>query len=143
MTGLCAVCSSDRVTKIRKDFPARYNQTPIVVRDAEMYECADCGERFFEPEQAKALSLAIKEEARRIGRLLSPKQIVAIRERLGLTQNALEDLLGLGPKVVTRWETGRVLQSRAADVVLRLLEFDPKNLEKLREGRHQLAGAER
>jgi HTH-type transcriptional regulator / antitoxin MqsA len=137
----CAMCGSDRVKRVRREFTAKYNQTPISIPKAEMFECAECGERFFTPEQAKALSLAIKREARKISGLLSPEQIVAIRERLGLTQTALEKLLGLGPKVVTRWETGRVVQAKAADVALRLLALDPKNLTRLQEERQQVVGA--
>ena len=133
----CAICDSEKTRRVRGDFPAKYNQTPVSVPNVEMYECADCGERFFTPEQARALSLAIKEQARNIAGLLSPEEIVAIRQKLELTQNDLEALFGLGSKVVTRWETGRVLQSRAADVALRLLAFDPRNLKKLREDRSQ------
>ena len=139
----CAICGSEKTRRVRREFPAKYNQTPVSVHNAEMYECADCGERFFTPEQARALSLAIKEQARNIAGLLSPEEIVAIRQKLELTQNDLENLFGLGPKVVTRWENGRVVQSKAADVALRLLAFDPRNLKKLREerGQLQMAGA--
>ena len=133
----CAICDSEKTRRVRRDFPAKYNQTPVSVPNVEMYECVDCGERFFTPEQTRALSLAIKEQARNIAGLLSPEEIVAIRQKLELTQNDLEALFGLGSKVVTRWETGRVLQSRAADVALRLLAFDPRNLKKLREDRSQ------
>jgi HTH-type transcriptional regulator/antitoxin MqsA len=106
-----------------------------------MYECASCGERFLTPLQAKMVSLAVKKQARMAAGLLSPKQITAIRQRLGLSQNELERLFGLGSKVVTRWETGRVVQSKAADVALRLLALDPENLRRLRLRRDQAARA--
>ncbi len=56
-----------------------------------------------------------------------------IRKNLGLSQAELEELFGLGEKVVTRWENGRVIQGRTADVALRLLEMDRGMLPKLRK----------
>ena len=55
-----------------------------------------------------------------------------IRKNLGLSQTELEELFGLGDKVVTRWENGRVIQGRTADVALRLLEMVPDLLPRLR-----------
>ena len=46
-------------------------------------------------------------------------------------------LLGLGEKVVTRWERGKVLQTKAADVVLRLMDVFPSVVEYLRTMRHR------
>lgn len=138
----CAVCNSEKVKKIRKEFSATYNQSPISIPDAEMYECGACGERFFDPEQAKAVSLAVKRQARVGAGLLTPEEIVAIRQKLGLSQNELERLFGLGSKVVTRWETGRVVQSKAADVALRLLALDPENLKRLRLRRDEVSRAD-
>ena len=128
----CAVCDSEKVKKVRREFSAKYNQMPISVPGAEMYECASCGERFFTADQAKKVSLAVKRQARADAGLLSPEEIVAIRQKLELSQSELERLFGLGSKVVTRWETGRVVQNKAADVALRLLDLDPENLKRLR-----------
>ena len=129
----CAVCDSDRVKKIRRKFEARYNQMSVVVENVEMYRCEACGEEFFTPEQSRELSRQMKNRVREEQGLLSPEQIVEIRKRLGLSQSDLEDLFGLGEKVVTRWETGRVVQGRTADVALRLLAMEPDLLPRLRK----------
>jgi len=128
----CASCDSDKVKKVRRNYKTSYNQVPISIDGVEMYECSSCGERFFTPEQARAVSIATKNQVRQAQGLLSGQAIVAIRHRLGLSQTDLEELFGLGPKVVTRWETGRVVQSKTADVALRLLDMDPANVNKLR-----------
>ena len=138
----CAVCNSEKVRKVRKKFSATYNQTPISIPGAEMYACATCGERFFTPDQAKAVSLAVKRQARAEAGLLTPEEIVAIRQKLGLSQSELESLFGLGSKVVTRWETGRVVQGKTADVALRLLALDPANLRRLRLRRDEVSRAD-
>jgi putative zinc finger/helix-turn-helix YgiT family protein len=104
-----------------------------------MCECASCGRRFFTPKQVKAVLIAVKRRGRVKAGLLTPEEIVAIRKKLGLSQSELERLFGLGSKVVTRWETGRVVQSKAADVALRLLALDPANLERLRLRRDEVS----
>jgi HTH-type transcriptional regulator/antitoxin MqsA len=129
----CAVCESDRVKKIRKKFEARYNQVPVAIENAEMYRCESCGEEFFTAEQSRELSRQIKSRVRENLGLLPPERIVEIRKNLGLSQSEMEELFGLGEKVVTRWENGRVVQGRTADVALRLLEMNPDLLPKLRK----------
>ena len=47
---------------------------------------------------------------------------------LGLSQADLEKTLGIGPKTVVRWEKGTVRQSRAADLLLRILAAHPRHV---------------
>src|SRR5271168_3380340 len=129
----CAICDADLVKKMRKKFEARYNQVPVVIENAEMYRCEGCGEEFFTAEQSRELSRRIKNRVREDLGLLSPERIVEIRKNLGLSQAEMEELFGLGEKVVTRWENGRVIQGRTADVALRLLAMEPGVLPKLRK----------
>jgi len=129
----CAVCDSDRAKKIRRKFESRYNQVPVLIEHTEMYRCEGCGEEFFTAEQSKELSRQIKNQVREELGLLSTERVIEIRKNLGLSQAELEELFGLGEKVVTRWENGRVIQGRTADVALRLLEMDPGLLPKLRK----------
>lgn len=57
--------------------------------------------------------------------LLSPEGIRALRERFGLTQGALGKLLRLGSSTVSRWESGRNVQTAAMDMLLRLIRDVP------------------
>jgi putative zinc finger/helix-turn-helix YgiT family protein len=136
----CAACNSGKVKKVRDEFLARYNRALISIPDVELCECWSCGKRFFTADQVKAVSLAVKRLARVKAGLLAPEEIVDIRRKLRLSQSELERLFGLGSKVVTRWETGRVVQSKAADVALRLLALDPENLKRLRLRRDEVSG---
>ena len=110
---------------------------PVVIENGEMYRCESCGEEFFTAEQSRELSRRIKRQVREEWGLLSPERIVEIRKSLGLSQAELEELFGLGEKVVTRWENGRVIQGRTADVALRLLEMEPGLLPRLRKELHR------
>jgi putative zinc finger/helix-turn-helix YgiT family protein len=64
--------------------------------------------------------------------LLSADEIRAIRERFGLTQADLARLLRLGANTVSRWESGRNVQTAAMDILLRMVRDLPGSIEFLR-----------
>jgi putative zinc finger/helix-turn-helix YgiT family protein len=83
------------------------------------------------------------EDARRLGEdaiaayrkkhgLLSAADIRSIREHFALTQADLAQLLHLGQNTISRWESGRNVQTAAMDVLLRLLRDVPGSLAYLR-----------
>ena len=129
----CAVCGRNSAYLVRRPFDAVYNQMPIRLDSVEMYECERCGESTFTPEQDKAVSNRVKSVARERLNLLPPETIVGIRKRCNLSQEELERLFGLGKKVVVRWEKGRVLQSKTADVLLRLMDRNPDIIDDIRK----------
>jgi putative zinc finger/helix-turn-helix YgiT family protein len=85
-------------------------QVPIT-RDPET------GEELLTPEAHEKIE---QTQARYMG-LLSPDELRALRNRLRLTQSELGDLLQVGEKSYSRWETGRVRPSRSINVLLRAL----------------------
>ena len=127
----CAVCGGP-TTKVKELKQARYRDEVVQVA-TELYRCDSCHEGFVTPQQMRAHSRAVKNEVRKRNGLLPPEKIAAIRERLGLTQAELEDALGTGPKMVVRWESGKVIQSRGHDNMLRLLHRDPSLLASLQQ----------
>ena len=133
MAVICEVCGRDSARLARRPYEGLYNQMPIRLESVEMYDCAACGEAVFTPEQAAEVSRRVKAAARERLNLLSPESIVDIRKRCNLSQEELERLFGLGQKVVVRWEKGRVLQSKTADVLLRLLDRNPAIIEEMRQ----------
>jgi putative zinc finger/helix-turn-helix YgiT family protein len=64
--------------------------------------------------------------------LLSADEIRALRERFGLTQSELARLLHLGANTISRWESGRNVQTEAMEMLLRLLRDLPGSLDYLR-----------
>jgi transcriptional regulator with XRE-family HTH domain len=56
-------------------------------------------------------------KARHLGILL-PDQLRAMRKAIGLTQKKMAELLQLGEKTWTRWETGAERPSRSMNVLL-------------------------
>jgi putative zinc finger/helix-turn-helix YgiT family protein len=130
---VCSVCESGKIKKVRKPYQTKYNGQIVSLLAVETYRCSDCQEDFFTPEQARSVSVQVKNTVRQSLGLLPPERILAIREKLGLTQIELEHLLDQGPKVVTRWESGRVVQNKNADTVLRLLDRKPEILPLIRQ----------
>jgi len=65
--------------------------------------------------------------------LLSEDEIRSIRERHHLTQVQLARLLRLGGNTISRWESGRNVQTAAMDVLLRLIRDIPESLRYLKK----------
>jgi len=120
----CAVCDG-KTKKVNEIRIGKYRSDSVKVK-SEFYRCTDCEETFFTPEQARLHTRAVKNEIRKRDGLLVPEEIVRIRKKLGLTQGELEQLLGTGDKVVVRWESGKVIQGKGHDNVLRLLDRAPE-----------------
>ena len=135
----CVVCGRESAHLVKRPFNALYNQIPVRLESVEMYDCERCGEATFTPEQDKVVSEMVKCQAREILAILPPEKILAIRKRCNLTQEEMEKLFGLGQKVVIRWEKGRVLQSKTADLLLRLLDRNPDIIEDIRQIRDSVA----
>ena len=89
------------------------------------YRCDSCGEDLYTPGQMEAVQLLASDKLRDEEGLLRSSQIHAIRSRLGLAQHQFEQLLGVGPKTVVRWEKGTVFQNGATDSLLRLIADMP------------------
>ncbi len=70
-------------------------------------------------------------KARYLG-LLRPVEIKALRQRLGLTQAEICELLQIGEKTWTRWENGRERPSRVLNVLLCALRDGKLDLPYLR-----------
>ena len=122
---VCVMCGSDRLHLEKGREELRIGERKATV-DVESFRCENCGESVFTPAQLRAAQVGLVEELRRREQLLAPAHIKGIRQRHSLTQAGLEQLLGVAPKTVVRWERGTVCQSRALDQLLRLVEIHPR-----------------
>jgi len=125
----CPMCGGS-ATEMTQTKNAKYRDEVVRVKTS-VFRCDSCHEGFVTPQQMRDHVRVVKDEVRRKHGLLLPRRIAGIRKKLGLTQEQLEDLLGTGPKVVVRWENGKVIQGSGHDITLRLLERDPKALGDL------------
>jgi putative zinc finger/helix-turn-helix YgiT family protein len=77
--------------------------------------CRTCGERVFSNTVDDQIVQALRAQVR----LLTPQQIKAGRTALRLKKTVLAERLGVAPKLLSRWEAGAMIQSRAMDNFLR------------------------
>ena len=64
--------------------------------------------------------------------LLEPEEILHIRKKLRLSQEAAGLLIGGGPRAFQKYESGDLLPSRAVSSALVLLDHDPKAIAVLK-----------
>ena len=127
----CPSCGSTmREHRGRLRYPV--NGEEIAVLDVSHLWCTKCGEVVLRRDESRHLREHAVGAYRRKYRLLSADDIRSLRERHGLTQASLAALLRLGGNTISRWESGRNVQTAAMDVLLRLIRDVPGSLDYLR-----------
>ena len=91
--------------------------------------CATCGEELSDTALDDAMLIATYDVYRARHNLIFPAEIVALRQKYGLSQKNLALLLGLGEITVHRYETG-ALAEEAPSKLLRLME-NPANMQRM------------
>ena len=109
------------------------NGEEIAVPDAAHLRCPKCHEVVLRLDHARKLRERALEIYRSRYDLLSADEIRSIRERHHLTQVKLARLLRLGGNTISRWESGRNVQTAAMDVLLRLIRDIPESLRYLKK----------
>lgn len=127
----CPICGT-LMAEARGTLKLPINGEEISVRDSPHLACPSCGEIVLRRDQARALREAALAHYRAQHRLLSAEEIRAIRERHNLTQAQMASLLHLGANTLSRWESGRNVQSASMDVLLRLVRDVPGTLDYIR-----------
>ena len=98
-----------------------------VEADVPVWTCRACG---FEFTDGAAEEIRHDAVCRRLGRL-TPRDIVEIRKRCGLSRSDVEELTGLGIASLQRWESGELIQNASSDRLMRILG-GPNGVEMLR-----------
>ena len=109
------------------------NGEAIAVPSAAHLSCPKCGEVVLRFQDSKRLGQDAIALYRKKHGLLSADQIRSIRRRFDLTQADLARLLRLGANTVSRWESGRNVQTGAMDILLRLMRDLPGSFAYLRD----------
>ncbi len=133
--GPCPACGrrplERRYIRDEFDYGAEDERVRVVAEAVPVLVCLACEEIFYGPEAEQAHHRAI---CKALG-LLTPEQIRGVRERLGLSQAEFAQLTGIGVATLSRWEKGRLMQTRSLDGYLQVLDAIPdaiRVLEKLR-----------
>lgn len=128
----CPACGQGalvaRVIRDEFEYGPEEDRITIVAEGVPVLECPACGETLYGPDAARVRHQAI---CRTLG-LLTPEQIKGVREKLGKKQAEFAALTGIGVATLSRWEQGRLIQTRALDRYLRLLQWE-ENIQRLGE----------
>jgi len=89
-----------------------------VIYTARLHQCAECGLELADIEEAAAMQEQLAVAYRQAVGLLGSEDIRHLRQKKGLSQQALADALDVGIASIKRWETG-VIQSKSMDTLLR------------------------
>ena len=127
----CPRCAAHMVER-RLALKVPVNGEDVSVPSALHLRCPKCDEVVLRFSDARRLQEDAIEHYRKKHGLLSANDIRAIRERFGLTQSELARLLHLGANTISRWESGRNVQTEAMEILLRLLRDLPGSLDYLR-----------
>ena len=121
--GRCLVCGVENLEEVNGVFQTEIEgpqgrTVKLSVPNLHWQHCGSCGEDVLDD----AASEAITKAHRSALNLLGADEIRSLREVLGKTQAEMADLLGVGEKTFTRWESGSHFQTEAFDRYLRLLQ---------------------
>jgi DNA-binding transcriptional regulator YiaG len=89
--------------------------------------------------EGEAQEIIDRTKARYMG-LISAPEIRGLREYLGVTQRSMSELLQMGAKTYTRWESGGDHPSRSLNILLRALRDGRIDVPYLRSIRPNLDG---
>jgi DNA-directed RNA polymerase subunit RPC12/RpoP len=130
----CFDCGSSVVSKELLQQVFQYGNGKSAVNltaEVPVYTCRVCGYQFAGPEADDGRHEAV---CRYLG-VFTPQEIVAIRERTGLSRNQFAERTRIGIASLQRWETGVLIQNPANNELIYLMAF-PENLKRLRERDH-------
>jgi len=119
--GECLICGEMAATRTieQQEFAYRDGAREVALHaEIPVIHCEACGETYGAEGAEEAQHETV---CRYLGRL-TPADIRALRERLGLSQAKLADLTHIGIASIKRWETGALIQNASLDAKLRALD---------------------
>jgi putative zinc finger/helix-turn-helix YgiT family protein len=138
---VCFDCGSSDVVRTleRQVFQYGSGESAIdLTAEMPVYTCNSCGYQFAGPEADDARHEAV---CRYLG-VLTPPEIISIRQSTGLSRAEFCELTRVGIASLKRWETGNLIQNAANDELLFLMGFS-ENVQRLRSrDRHRALNLE-
>jgi putative zinc finger/helix-turn-helix YgiT family protein len=124
MTDRCLNCGEVAVEERVVTFAVDHNGKSANIQDRQMF-CSACGNISYQGDQISAHEFAVASAVRELEGLLSADELYRIRVKYKLRQTDMEQMLSTGPKTWTRWERGKIPQSKAADKLIRVIAEEP------------------
>lgn len=132
MADRCAECGERSLCERVAPFTVHHDGQSRDIQDRRTV-CDSCKNVSYVGSQISEHELAVAAVIRDIEGLLSAVELQQIRAKYRFRQTDLEQMLSTGPKTWTRWERGKIPQSKAADKLIRLIGEDPEVARRLME----------
>jgi putative zinc finger/helix-turn-helix YgiT family protein len=124
----CPDCKTIELTHHVDVEPVSYKGKTLQVCGYEWFDCANCGEEFIPPAQARSNHLKITDAKRTNDNLLTSTQIHDILLSCNLTQKQLSTYISDSENCVQKYISGEVMQSRATNSLMNLIAGGHKEL---------------
>ena len=118
----CPDCGSSLISEVSRAEEFHYglgDESVTLSAVVPIIHCDSCGFEFTDHRAEEARHESV---CRHLG-VLTPKEIVGIRDSIGLTRTEFAALGGFGIASLQRWETGALVQNPANDRLIYLLQF--------------------
>jgi putative zinc finger/helix-turn-helix YgiT family protein len=117
----CPACdaTNNPFQLVRRKVPQDFRGETLEV-EASALACQSCGFEMAAPGQLENLRLATLDAYRLRHGLLTSAEIVERRTKMGMSQRAFADHIGVGVASLQRWEKGLMVQDKASDNLLRI-----------------------
>ena len=114
---ICVECGSE-MRKSTEPIKEIFRGEELTITSVEHYKCDHCGEIVLSADNGKIFDNKLVEQYAKVSGL-SPSEIKSFRTQLGLKQTEFEKMLGVTSPSVSRWESGKVCQSKPVDLLMR------------------------
>jgi YgiT-type zinc finger domain-containing protein len=128
--GICPLCEEGSLATKASHHVFTFGEGAEAVElsaDVDIHKCVKCGEEFLDDAAQYAMHQAI---CIHLG-VLTPPEIISLRELSGFTRAQFAQLTRIGEASLGRWERGEFIQNPANDQFLYLLTF-PDNIDRLK-----------
>ena len=133
MSEKCQVCGSKNTKIVTQTEEFEYKGKTIEVKNYRKTVCNNCGEAVPDEGSVNRSIPILRDAQRTIDGFLTGNEIKTIRTSFNMTQDDFSTLLGGGEKAFARYETGKVLQSKPMDNLLRILHDCPEGIHILKK----------
>lgn len=128
----CPVCGAAELIPVTRDIPHIYKGEFTLIPDVSGDFCYACGEIVLTLEDGDRYGELIGAFHHEVNaRIVDPRYITSVREKLGLTQRDSSAIFGGGFNAFSRYETGRTRPPLALVILLKLLERHPELLAEI------------
>ncbi len=129
----CPVCGAKALVHDTRDIAYTYKGESTVIEAVTGDFCDACGESITGMAETERVMQAMRTFSQEVNaRLVDPAYVLAVRQRLNLSQREASDLFGGGINAFSRYENGKAQPSVALVKLLRILDRHPELLPEVR-----------